>query len=311
MRRALEAPGVVGAGLQQFLDAVLAIDRHDFVAHVLGHRVERDREVGADFLAAARHHRHHAAGRKRDAALRQGKAVAVHHQLERVADVIEIVQRLAHAHHHDVGQQAAVGSIFGLVLDFGEIHLAFGPFAQRVARQHDLADDLARGQVAHQPHRAGMAEPAVERAADLRGNAQRSAIRIGDEDHFEIMPVGGAQQPLARAVARMLRLDDLGATDHEPFGQPWAHRLGDVGHRREIGYAAVIEPVEHLFGTQPGLFLVQSGLAEQFAQALHRQADDVDPAILARRDVAGDGDRIDLSGDRHEGSIGHGVAHIG
>jgi hypothetical protein len=60
-----------------------------------------------------------------------------------VAHIIEIVERLAHAHHHDVGQQRPVGRIAAFVLVFVKpVHRALGPFAQRVARQHDLADDL-------------------------------------------------------------------------------------------------------------------------------------------------------------------------
>ena len=43
------------------------------------------------------------------------------------------------------------------------------PFVQIVARDHDLADDLACGQIAHQFLRACVAEGTGQRAADLRG----------------------------------------------------------------------------------------------------------------------------------------------
>ena len=78
------------------------------------------------------------------------------------------------------------------------------PFAERVAGEHDLADDLAGVEIADQPHRAGMAEAAIERAADLARDAQRAAVRVGDEHHLEIVAVGGAQQPFAGAVGRDL-----------------------------------------------------------------------------------------------------------
>jgi hypothetical protein len=45
------------------------------------------------------------------------------------------------------------------------------PFAQRVARHHDLPDDLLGPEISHQQLRAGMAEAAIERAADLGGDA--------------------------------------------------------------------------------------------------------------------------------------------
>ena len=67
-----------------------------------------------------------------------------------------------------------------------------GPFAERVAREHHLADDLARRQVAHQPHRAGVAEAAVERAADLARDAERAAVGVGDEHHLVIVAVAAS-----------------------------------------------------------------------------------------------------------------------
>ena len=248
--------GVIGTGLQQLLDAELLVDRHDFVAHLLGDRVKRDCQIDADFLPAAFHHRHDAAGRQGDAPFGQGQTVAVHHQLQRIADIVEIIQRLAHAHHYDIGQQAAVSGILRLALVIRQIHAPLGPFAQRITRQHHLADDFARRQVAHQPHGSGVAEPAIEGAANLAGHAQRAAIGVGDEDHFEIMAISRAQQPFARAIGGMLRLYHFGATDDETLAQPGTHGLGDIRHRLEISDAAMIQPVEHLLGAQPGLFCI-------------------------------------------------------
>jgi hypothetical protein len=76
---------------------------------------------------------------------------------------VEIVQRLAHAHHDDIGDEA--------LLALAARRRRALPIVEPVARQHDLADDLARRQVAHEALGAGMAERAVERAADLTGNA--------------------------------------------------------------------------------------------------------------------------------------------
>jgi hypothetical protein len=42
-----------------------------------------------------------------------------------------------------------------------------GPSRRVVARRQDLPHDLGRGQVAHQPLRAGVAKGAGQRAADL------------------------------------------------------------------------------------------------------------------------------------------------
>ena len=299
--------GVGGAGFEQFLDAVFLVERDDFVADFLGHRVKRNRQIYADFVATALHRRNDAAGRQRNASFRQRQPVAVHDQLQRALHIVEIVERLAHSHHDDVGQQAAVRSVVCTVLFLVEArHAALRPFAQRIAGEHDLADDFARREIAHEAHGACVAEAAVQRATDLARHAQRAAIRIGDEDHFELMPVGSLEQPLAGTIGRMLRRDHFGAANDETLGQPRAHGLGDIGHRLEFGDTAMVEPVKHLLGAQLGLLGFEPGLFEQFADAVLGQADEVHAAIGARRDITRDGYRVYLPGDAHKVRIGHG-----
>ena len=50
-----------------------------------------------------------------------------------------------------------------------------------------LADDFAGGEIAHQALGAGVAEGAVERAADLARHAQRAALGVGDVDAFDLV----------------------------------------------------------------------------------------------------------------------------
>src|SRR3546814_6225379 len=75
-------------------------------------------------------HRHDAGGRKRDPPLGDRQPLAVHHDPERPGDVVVIVERLAHAHHDDVG----------------ELPVAFvpSPVAEPVAGVHHLAQDFRR-----------------------------------------------------------------------------------------------------------------------------------------------------------------------
>ena len=155
-------------------------------------------------------------------------------------------------------------------------------------------------------HRAGVAEAAIERAADLAGNAQGAPVGIGDEDHFEIVAIGGAQQPFAGAIHAVLRLDHFGPPDHEAFRQPRAHRLGDVGHLGKFGDAAVIQPMIDLLGAQPGRLGIKARCGEQLGNARARHADQVDAPIRARGDVAGGGHGVGDPGDRHECGVGHG-----
>jgi hypothetical protein len=90
------------------------------------------------------------------------------------------------------------------------------PFAEPVARDHDLIDDLGGGEIAHEPLGAGVAEGAVERAADLARDAERAAVALRDIDALDLMRALArrvrrqADEPFARAVGRNLLGDDLG-----------------------------------------------------------------------------------------------------
>ena len=173
--------------------------------------------------APARDLRHDAAGGERDAPLRHGEAVAIGGDGHGIAHVVEIVERLAHAHQHDVGDlalgvgdQAAVGG-----------RRSAGPVADAVARQQDLADDLLGLEVAHQTLRAGVAERAGERAADLARDAQRAAIVLGDVDRLDlgrarlVAALGKTQEPFARAVGGDLLGGDLGAGEGVGVARAW------------------------------------------------------------------------------------------
>ena len=86
--------------------------------------------------------------RRRDSAM-PSPSVAIG---ERVRDVVEIVERLAHAHHHDVGDEPALAGASRLSA------CGVGEIAEPVARHQELADDLLGRQVAHELLRAGVAE---------------------------------------------------------------------------------------------------------------------------------------------------------
>ena len=102
------------------------------------------------------------------------------------------------------------------------------PFAERVARHHHLADDLGRGEVAHQALRAGMAERAGQGAADLRRDAERAAILLGDVDGLDLLPVGEAQQPFARAVGRGCARVTSGRASDVALGERARNALASV-----------------------------------------------------------------------------------
>src|SRR4029450_8093114 len=111
------------------------------------------------------------------------------------------------------------------------------PVAEAVACEHDLAHDLAGGEIAHQALCSGMAERAGERAADLARDAERAAVSLGDVDAFDLvrllagMLAGGAEEPLARAVDRGLLGHDLRPREREMRVERRAQLLRHAGHR--------------------------------------------------------------------------------
>ena len=104
-----------------------------------------------------------------------------------------VLQRLAHAHHHDVGDDALV---------------ALQVLAQEVLGEPELGDDLAGGQVAAEALVAGGAEAAAHGAAGLRRNAQRAAVVLGNEHGLDRIAVADVEQPLDGAVGGFVLRED-------------------------------------------------------------------------------------------------------
>ena len=80
---------------------------------------------------------------------------------------------------------------------------------------------------------------------------------------------------VCQAVASALDLRTVGEvrpSDDEAFRHPAAHRLCQVRHRREVGLAAMVEPVEKLLGAQFRLLRVQPRLLQHLANLGPRQS---------------------------------------
>ena len=247
--------------------------------------MERDGKVDANLGACTCHHRDDAACAECNPPFGKCEAIAVHHQLERITDIVKIIERLTHPHHHDVGEHPPI--------------LRAWPFTERIAREHHLPNDFARRQVAHQPHRTSVAKAAVERAADLARYTERPAIRIRNENHLIILSIRRTQQPFACTVRGDLRFNHFGSANHEMLGKPRVHRLGDVSHQRKLSHAAIIHPMPKLFRAQLGLLWLHTSGFEARADFSLGQADQVSTAILTRGGGTGHGDGINMAGDLH------------
>ena len=150
-----------------------------------------------------------------------------------------VLQWLAHAHHHDVGDHA-VGHVAGQALGFSD-----GVFGEP-----KLGDDLARGQVAAKTLMPRRAKTAAYRAARLTGNAQRIAILLRNENSFNRVAMAHIKQPFDRAVAALLLGEHLERRDVRDALELIAQGFGQITHLRKIVRALLMNPAIQLLGAE-------------------------------------------------------------
>jgi hypothetical protein len=119
--------------------------------------------------------------------------------------------------------------------------------AERAIGQPELTDDLGDTEVAVEALAPGRAERALERAAGLRGDAQRAACGLGNENGLYGVIGADVQQPFARAVRRRRVAPHRRRFDRRTLGQRFAKPFRDVGHRAEIVDAGLMDPAHELF----------------------------------------------------------------
>ena len=125
--------------------------------------------------------------------------------------LVVVVERLAHAHQHDVGDPAAV--------------------APRLARRpQQLLEDLAAGEVAAEAHGAGGAERARQRAARLRRDADRAPVAVPHQHRLDREPVQRAEPRLHRLVGRALLLVEDQVGERQLAGESRADGLRQRRH---------------------------------------------------------------------------------
>ena len=146
---------VVARRVDDLGDRPAPVQRDEHVAQRVARGVERDgqRELRPE-RGQAPDPGHDPGRRDRDVPRAQAEPARVVERLDRRQHPVEVEQRLAHAHEHDVRQALAVGR----------------EPARGVA---DLVDDLGDLEVAPEPELAGGAERAADGAAGLARDAQR------------------------------------------------------------------------------------------------------------------------------------------
>ena len=126
------------------------------------------------------------------------------------------------------------------------------PPVQGPAHRHDLPDDFARGQVAHQAPPGGQAEAAPLGAAHLGGQAQGVVAFFRNEDRLHQVAVGQGEEEFPAAIGSLLLLLHPELPDDGPKDQLLPEGPGDVGHLLKIA-DSLIEPLEHLPAAKGGL----------------------------------------------------------
>ena len=122
-------------------------------------------------------------------------------------DGVDVHRRLPHAHEDDVVDRL------------------------QAAEVERLVEDLVGAQVAAELHLAGGAEGAGQRAAGLRGEADRAApVAVAHQHRLDRPPVAGVEERLDRAVVGLrLGLEAQGRERHGG-GEALAQRRGQIRH---------------------------------------------------------------------------------
>ena len=141
--------------------------------------------------------------------------MVVEHDLERGHQLGVVLQGLAHAHHHHVGDDAFVPAQL---------------LAQEMLGKPELRNDFARRQVAAKALVAGGAKTAAHGATRLRGNAQRATVGLGDKNGLDCVIATHIEQPLDGAVGGFVLRKHAQGLDMGAGLELFAQGLGQIGH---------------------------------------------------------------------------------
>ncbi len=159
----------------------------------------------------------------------RGQAQITVHRLDGGPDRIEVRQRLAHSHEHDIAELAP----------------ALQPAAPR--GDHHLLDDLSRTELPTKTCVSGSAESAAHRATGLAGDAHGRAVAVSHQDRLYALAVARLEQPLQRGAPVRDALGRAAKRRCQCRGklEPVAERPWEICQLPWFGQA-LVEAVEHL-----------------------------------------------------------------
>ncbi len=252
-RRTLE---VATAGGHQLRKRILAVERHQRVTQRIVGRMQRHRQRHRTILAQPVHHGDNPRGGHGDAAPRQTVGVVVEQDAQGGERDRIVLQRLTHAHEHDIADDA----------------LAIGRRTQGTVGPPQLPYHLGHVEIAAEALLAGGAEQAIDRTPGLRGDAQRAAIGFRNEHRFHGIALPDVEQPLARAIGGDVIGDDRRRPNFGTLDQRSPEGLRKIGHLIEAVLAPLVDPAHELAG--PKRLFAPLGAGAR--QALGIEAEEID-----------------------------------
>ena len=242
------------------------------------------RQETADLFRRLGDLRHNPGGRKRDATARQSNPLAVHSDFHRIAHIVEVVERFAHSHQNDVGEQS-----WRCVR---RTRTRLWPFIQIVPRNHNLPDDFTRRQIAHELLCARVTEGASQGTAHLRADTQRPTVRLRDINHLYFMTARNFDKVFARAIIGHLLRDNFRHLNHKMRLKLGPKRFGEIGHHVKVALAPLVDPLPDLVEAHLELLFRRANARKLRFEGLTRKPNNIDPPRIILRYFARYGEHV-------------------
>ena len=180
---------VAAAGFHECVERPRARSRHQCGALGLRCAVQRHGQAHLAFLIShPMDAGDHADGGQGDFFRAQTHAGAIAEDIHGFHDRVIVMQRLAHAHQHDIAQPL-MPVVRRRVRGFRQRRIFFHRVTQHTIHMHRLCDDLAGSEVPGVAHLARRAKHAAHRATHLRADARRGAPGVAHEHGLDAMRI--------------------------------------------------------------------------------------------------------------------------
>jgi hypothetical protein len=161
-------------------------------------------------------------------------------EFEALHHVLEIEQRLAHTHEHDVADAP-----------------------RRESLEHQiLSNDLSHAEIAVEAAESGRAELAAHRTTDLARYAAGNPVLVGEKNTLEDLAVTAVHEELLYAVGRRAMGGNFERLNPEALGDFVPQRFGEIGDARQIILGSLVEVEGDLARSHTSIGAISEGLLQ-------------------------------------------------